>query len=109
LENNFQLAIGHIYDFGNSRGTGSTIFFKYRFSVNGQMFYGNSGLPCDRAKRINFQSWINGKKVQVVYEKSKPDNCDVLLSREDYKQYSVEIPTEYNMQIKMIDSLCAGE
>lgn len=109
LTNDFRVTTGNIYEFGNSRGSGNTIFFKYRFSVNGQMFHGNSSLSCNRAKRVNFQSWTNGKKVQVVYEESNPNNSDLLLSREDYRQYAVEIPIEYNAQVKLIDSLCIGE
>ncbi|MES1216902.1 MAG: hypothetical protein ABUT20_15410 [Bacteroidota bacterium] len=105
LINNFMITDGYIYEFGNSRNSGNTIFFKFRFVVDQVTYYGNTGVPCARTNEIYFQSWKNGKKVEVVYEKEKPDNCSILLSIRNYNQYSLKIPEEYKGQIHFIDSL----
>lgn len=106
LDRNFAITNAYIYDFGNSRNAGSTIFFKFKFSVNSITYNGNSGMPCERAKTLFFQSWANGKEVQVVYDKKNPDNCSILLTKENYMKYGLDIPNEYKSQTEFIDSLC---
>ena len=106
LKNNFSITNGYIYDFGNSRYSGNTIFFKYKFSVNNIIYSASSGVSCDRRKKFFFQSWKNGKMVQVVYDIKDPDNSSILLTKENYKKYGLNIPNKYKSEIDYIDSLC---
>lgn len=108
LENNFIVSSGYIYDFGNSRYSGATIFFKFRHSVNGVTYYGNFDFPCVRENKLHFRSWTNGKIVQVVYERNNPNNCKLLLTREDYKEHGLSIPIDYKQQVELIDSICSN-
>lgn len=109
LENNFALATGYIYELGSSRHSSNTIFFKYRFVLNGVTYTGNSGMPCDRKKEIYFQSWKYGIRAQVAYHKKSPGNNELLLTKEDYKAYGLSIPEWYKEKTQLIDSLCTEE
>lgn len=109
LENNFALATGSIYDLGSSRHSSNTIFFKYRFIVNGVTYTGNSGMPCDSKKEIYFQSWKYGIRVKVAYHKKNPGNNELLLTNEDYKAYGLSIPEWYKAKTQLIDSLCTED
>jgi len=106
LKSNFAIEKGYIYEFGNSRSSGNRIFFKFRFSLKGVTYYGNSAMPCARENKIHFQSWTYGKSVQVIYNKANPDNCRLLLTKEDYKKYGLSVPEVYRVQTDLIDSLC---
>lgn len=109
LENNFALATGYIYDLGSSRHSSNTIFFKYRFIVNGVTYTGNSGMPCERNKEIYFPSWKYGIRAQLAYHKKNPGNNELLLTKEDYKVYGLSVPEWYKARIQLIDSLCKGD
>ena len=106
LKNNFAVATGRIYEFGSSYKSPGQIFFKFKFSVHDVTYFGNTPMSCEKKNKIHFQSWTFGKEVQIVYYQKNPNNCRLLLTKQDYKAYGLSIPEYYKAQTELIDSIC---
>ncbi|OQP43327.1 hypothetical protein A4D02_35870 [Niastella koreensis] len=48
---------------------------------------------------------LMNQKMEVAYEKENIENCDLLLSRQEYKEYGIIPPREI---VPLLDSLIAG-
>jgi len=48
---------------------------------------------------------LMNQKMEVAYEKDNIENCDLLLSRQEYKEYEIIPPREI---IPLLDALIAG-
>jgi len=107
LRNNFEVSTGEIIEMGLSRNSGNTIFFKFKFSLNNDLFYGNTGIGCDRLKKAILSDLLLGKKMQIIYDKTNVNNCKMLFKKSEYDKYQLDISPDYLPIINIIDNICS--
>ena len=107
LKKNFELTNGEVYELGQSRNSGNTIFLKFRFFNNCDLVYGNTGIPCDRVNSPAIRNILLGKKAQILYDKEDINNCKILIRKSDYEEYKLPISKDYLPLINLVDSICS--
>lgn len=82
---------------------GRLVEVTYKIQVEGKEIIHMQKFQCD--------SWATlpvNIKVDVVYEKGNPENCELLLSRSAYKTYNLRPPKEILYLIEALEASCGS-
>lgn len=107
LKNSHELATATVVSVEGLNKSPGSVFVKYFYYVNGVKFQNREAIPCVRDKKNEVSDVIQGNPlVKVVYEKSNPENCRILLSRENYRFYQIAIPPNVEILLDSLEKIC---
>jgi preprotein translocase subunit YajC len=97
---NWSLTKGTVVNITQDAMNGSRVVeITYKIQVDGKDITGVSKVKCG--------SWVMlpvNIKMDVVYEKDNPENCELLLSRSAYKTYNLQPPKEILSIIEILEA-----
>lgn len=108
LHHNFQVGTGEIIDIETFHNSGGEIFVKFITRVGNNDITSKTGIHCDNSHKPAFKKYLIGKKLEIVYEKTDPDNCEMLLTREGYETYKLVPSTASTIILDSINSICSN-
>lgn len=77
----------------------------YKTTINNKQILRTKRVTSDRCSNMGIFLTLINQKMEVAYEKDDIENCDLLLSRKEYKEYRITPPREV---VHLIDALVAG-
>ena len=87
FKKNGKYSVAEIYDFGVLSKSGHSICF--RFSINNQQF---KSCYAETFSNSKLRLMLLGKKFPVIYNPEKPEECDILITEYDFKEYDLVYP-----------------
>jgi hypothetical protein len=87
FKKNGKHSIAEIYDFHVLAKSGHSICFK--FSINNQQF---KSCHTETFSNSKLRLMLLGKKFPVIYNPEKPEECDILITEYDFKEYDLVYP-----------------
>jgi preprotein translocase subunit YajC len=101
---NWSMTKGVVVNITQDAMNGSRVVeITYKIQVDGKDIIRVSKVTCNR--------WVMlpvNIKLDVVYEKGNPENCELLLSRIAYKTYNIQPPKEILTIIETIEASCGS-
>jgi hypothetical protein len=84
---NFTVTKGNIVDVRSEMMDGShSADVTFKIQVNGKEISRTTRITCEKS---NIMFMLMNKKMDVVYEKDDPENCELLLTRNSYREYKL--------------------
>lgn len=107
LKQNFLLAEGTIVDI-KSFPQGGNFFASYTYKVNGKYYSHLSSIPNSSSYSISKFQFLKSKVLQVVYQKNKLKNSQMLFRKKEYSEFNIPVKEDYLALINKIDSLLSS-
>jgi hypothetical protein len=101
---NFGLVMGEVINVGWDVMNGYSADITYKAVINEKEIVRRKRVTSDVCKNMGFFLMMMNRKMQVVYEKNDIENCDLLLSRKEYREYKISPSHEV---VPLLDALMA--
>jgi hypothetical protein len=108
LHHNFQVGTGEIIDIETFYNSGGQIFVIFITRVGKDDITSKTSIFCEKKNKPAFKKYLIGKKLEIVYEKTDPDNCEMLLTREGYETYKLVPSKASAIILDSINSICSN-
>lgn len=82
--------------------TGHSAEISYKAQMNGKEIIRTKRVASDKCSNMAKFFILMNRSMDVVYEKNDPDNCELLLTRKEYKEYKLMPPRDI---LNIIDDL----
>jgi hypothetical protein len=102
----FSLVKGEIVDLKMDGMNGHSFDITYKAQINGKEIIRSKNITCDKRLGLGILNILMRRKMDVVYEKNDPGNCELLLSRAAYKEYKLITPKEIVFVIDALEASC---
>ena len=105
LKKDFEIASGEILT-AFTTPKNSNVLVRYSFVVNGKIANGVSSTGCSDSRYYSLLNEVlPSKSMTVVFQKTNPDNSEMLFSTSDFERYKLTVPDNQKVIVKIIDSL----
>ncbi|WP_205510097.1 hypothetical protein [Longitalea arenae] len=109
LMRDFKRSTAEIIDIETFHNGGKNIFIKFKAKIDGKELTSKTSVDCAKSKKAVFKDYLIGKKLDIVYERTDPDNCKMLLTRKSYQKYKLIPSNESAMVLDSIESICNAD
>lgn len=107
LRNDFNVANATVLSVYEFRNSGNQIFVEFKFSISDKpRIISHTAIVCGKSNLDFMKRLLVGKTMQVFYQKSNPENCEMGLEKSIYNKYDFKVPQELSLLINSIDSVC---
>jgi hypothetical protein len=103
---NFTLTKGNIVDVRSEIMDGShAADITYMIQVDGKDIIRTTRITCEKS---NILFMLMNKQMDVVYEKKNPENCELLLNRNSYREYKLFPSKDVLRSLEALEITCGA-
>lgn len=107
IKNSHAFASGEVSSLYKTRSFGG-VGVRYNYVVDQHIYFGGGAIICDKNIYEPLKCLLLGKKFPVAFQKTKPENSQILILSSDYRMVNITIPDSLKLSVNYLDSVTSS-